>query len=167
MRKIILMLLLVSVITMSMVGCFGNFSLTKQVYNFNKDIENPFVRSILMWVMFIVPVYPIASWIDVVILNLIEFWTGDNPIAMNEGESQTQFIAHEGIEYEITATRNRFDIKEVGNPDNAFAIVFDVEDSSWTLHRDGNELKITQQNGKELNLYDFDGKVFATMLNYQ
>ena len=166
MRKIILMFLLVSVMTMSMVGCFGNFSLTKQVYDFNRNIDNAFVRSILMWVMFIVPVYPIATWIDVVILNLIEFWTGDNPIAMNEGESQTQFIAHEGIEYEVIATKNRFDITEVGNPENAFALVFDVDDNSWNLHKAGQALKITQQDGDELKLFNFDGNIFATMLNY-
>jgi len=160
------MLLMISVITMSMVGCFGNFSLTRQVYSFNQNIENAFVRSILMWVMMIVPVYGLATWIDVVILNVIEFWTGDNPIAMIEGESQTQFIAFEGIEYEVIATKNRFDITEVANPDNTFALVFDVEDNSWNLHKDGQELKITQQEGKELKLFDFDGQAFATIMNY-
>jgi len=166
MRKIILMLLLISVITMSMVGCFGNFSLTRQVYSFNQNFENAFVRSILMWVMMIVPVYGLATWIDVVVLNVIEFWTGDNPIAMIDGESQTQFIAFEGIEYEVIATKNRFDITEVANPDNTLALVFDVEDNSWNLHKDGQEMKITQQHGKELKLFDLDGKTFATIMNY-
>ena len=166
MRKIILVFLLISVMTMSMVGCFGTFSLTRQVYTLNQNIEPPFLRSVLMWAMFIVPIYPIAAWIDVVVLNLIEFWTGDNPIAMLEGESQTQFIAFEGIEYEVTATKNRFDVTEVADPNNAFALVFDVADNSWNLHKDGQELKITQQDGKELKLFNFDGNVFATMLNY-
>jgi len=160
------MFLLISVVTMSMVGCFGNFSLTRQVYELNRNIDNAFVRSIVMWAMMIIPVYGIAAWIDVVILNLIEFWTGDNPLAMNEGETQTQFIAHEGIEYEVTASKNRFDITEVSNPENTFALVFDVEDNSWSLHKDGNELKITQQDGNELKLFNFDGNIFATMLNY-
>ena len=165
MRKITLMIVLVSVLTMSMMGCFGQFVLTRKVYDFNAQIENPFVRSILFWVLNFVPVYGIAVWVDVVVLNLLEFWTGSNPLAMDENEFERRIYAHDGVDYEIVATQNRFDITEVTNPENTFALVFDTSDSSWNLHKNGQEIKITQQEGEELKFFNFDGEVFASMVN--
>jgi hypothetical protein len=152
---------------MSVAGCFGQFTLTRKVYDFNSSVvDNPFVQSILMWVMCIVPVYPFAAWIDVVILNLLEFWTGSNPLAMNENQVETQRFAHEGVEYDITASKNRFDFSEVNNPENSFALKFDTTDGSWNLHKDGELIKITQQAGNELRLFNFDGVLLETKLTY-
>ena len=166
MRKIILMIVLVSLLSMTMTGCFGNFTLVRKVYEFNASIENPFVRQILFWVMNIIPVYGFAGWIDVCILNLLEFWTGTNPLAMNENESETQRFVRDGVEYDVTATKNRFDFTEVTNRENTFAVVFNTEDNSWNIHRDGQEFKITQEVGEELKLFNFDGEVLASVANF-
>ena len=166
MRKMILMVVLVSLLTLTMSGCFGQFVLTRKVYEFNQTIDNPFVRSILFWVMNFVPVYGVAVWVDVVILNLLEFWTGANPLAMNEGEFESQIYVYDGVDYEVIASKNRFDITEVGNPENTFALVFDAYENSWNLHKNGQEVKITQQEGKELKLFNFDGEIFASMISY-
>jgi len=59
-------------------GCYGRFQLTRAVYRFNGDVTNDkLARSILFWVFVIIPVYQIAAIGDVLIFNLIEFWTGD------------------------------------------------------------------------------------------
>jgi hypothetical protein len=51
-----------------------------------------FVRTLVMWVMFFIPVYPVAGFVDAVILNLIEFWTG-KPImvASNDPDAMVQY----------------------------------------------------------------------------
>jgi hypothetical protein len=66
-------------------GCYGDFALTKALYDFNGGISpNPFIQSCVMWVLGFFFIYSIAVFLDVVIFNLIEFWTGDNPMMMSK-----------------------------------------------------------------------------------
>lgn len=59
-------------------GCYGRFPLTKAIYRFNGDVsDNKFITQILFWVFAILPVYDLAILGDAIILNLIEFWTGE------------------------------------------------------------------------------------------
>jgi hypothetical protein len=60
-------------------GCFGKFQLTRNLYDINQSIDNKYVRSAATWV-FVIP-YALTGILDFVIFNVIEFWTGENPIA--------------------------------------------------------------------------------------
>lgn len=62
--------------------------------------------------MNLIPLYPVVVFVDAVILNLIEFWTGENPIAMQEGEVQEQLITYNGADYKVTATKNQFQFEK-------------------------------------------------------
>ncbi len=62
-------------------GCFGKFQLTRKVYDINKSIDDKYVRSAATWIFVIVPVYGVAALIDLIVFNVIEFWTGENPAA--------------------------------------------------------------------------------------
>lgn len=65
-------------------GCFGSFAVTRKVWGFNKTASNDkFVRELLFLGMNIVPVYGVASFIDAVFVNTIEFWSGSNPVSMS------------------------------------------------------------------------------------
>lgn len=62
-------------------ACYGKFALTRKVYQFNGTISNDkFVKSIVAFVFIYFPVYALAGLADWVIFNVIEFWTGSNPI---------------------------------------------------------------------------------------
>lgn len=76
-----------------MTGCYGKFSLTRKLYEWNGTFENKFLITILMWALMVIPVYALASFADLFVLNLIEFWTGTNPVAsLTHGDgSTTQF----------------------------------------------------------------------------
>jgi hypothetical protein len=64
-----------------LLGCYGEFALTKSLYEFNGNIDpNGFIQSVVMWVLSFFFIYSVAVLVDVAILNLIEFWTGDNPM---------------------------------------------------------------------------------------
>jgi hypothetical protein len=64
-------------------GCFGSFNLTRKLYGFNKDVsKEKFVRELVFLGLNIVPIYGVAGFIDVVVANTVEFWTGENPISM-------------------------------------------------------------------------------------
>ena len=62
-------------------GCFGNFQLTRKVYDMNKSIDDKYVRSAATWIFVIVQVYTVVALLDLIVFNVIEFWTGENPVA--------------------------------------------------------------------------------------
>jgi hypothetical protein len=65
-------------------ACFGSFNLTRKLYGFNKDVsKDKFVRELVFLGLNVVPIYGIAGFIDVVVANTMEFWTGENPIKMS------------------------------------------------------------------------------------
>jgi len=71
-------------------GCYGGFNLTRSLYKWNGNIEaskdkqaNTVVKSLVMVVLVIVPVYGLAALADGLVVNSIEFWTGKNPVEVN------------------------------------------------------------------------------------
>jgi len=75
-RPWIILILLVGIAPV-LTGCYGNFQATKAVYKFNGDVsDQKLVRSIVMWVFLIVPVYKLGAVVDILVLNPIEYWKG-------------------------------------------------------------------------------------------
>jgi hypothetical protein len=74
-------LVLVAAVGAFSAGCFGKFQLTGKVYDINKSIDDKYVRSAATWVFVIVQVYTVAVLLDLIVFNVIEFWTGENPVA--------------------------------------------------------------------------------------
>lgn len=62
-------------------GCFGKFQLTRKVYDINQSIDEKYVRSAATWIFVFVQVYTVAALLDFIVFNVIEFWTGENPVA--------------------------------------------------------------------------------------
>ena len=144
MRKIIILLVLVSLLSVSMAGCFGNFALTRKVYSWNASLGSKFVESLVMWVLMIIPVYQVVGFVDVAILNLIEFWTDTNPLAMNETDVDIRQYATEETVYEVVTTQNRYDVFDTQNAENHFAFVFDKDSLTWNLEINNTSQQITQ-----------------------
>jgi hypothetical protein len=60
-------------------GCFGKFQLTRKLYDINQSIDEKYVRSAATWLF--VPLYGLTGLLDFVVFNVIEFWSGENPVA--------------------------------------------------------------------------------------
>lgn len=77
-RPVLRRLVLVAAIVplLGSTGCFGSFQLTRKFYAFNKNISpDKWVQELFfVATAFLVPVYGVASLIDVVFLNTMEFW---------------------------------------------------------------------------------------------
>ena len=72
--------------SMCLSSCIGSFSLTNNVLNWNKRAtDNKFINELIFIV--ISPAYAVCSAADLLVLNTIEFWTGDKVIA-NVGKTQ-------------------------------------------------------------------------------
>jgi hypothetical protein len=131
------MVLVMVFLSVSSISCYGNFSLVKKLYKWNGTVENKFMRSAFTWVMFIIPVYGVAGFIDFFILNLIEFWSGENPVTMSAGDKEVQYVEKDGKTYQITATQNRFDIVEQGE-NRSISLIYQESDNAWYVEsRDG------------------------------
>lgn len=75
-----------AVATLGLLGssaCFGSFNLTRKVWTFNKTVSpDKFVQELVFLAFTAIPVYGIAGFLDAVVINSIEFWTGENPVTV-------------------------------------------------------------------------------------
>ena len=60
-------------------SCIGSFALWNNLKDWNQGIGNKFVNELVFLAFNIIPVYGVAYFADVVVLNSIEFWSGSNP----------------------------------------------------------------------------------------
>lgn len=128
------LLFAMSSLVLTQTGCFGEFALVRKVYNWNDDISSSkFVKTLVFYVLNIVPVYGIAGFIDVVILNLIEFWSGSNPLSMNEGDYEMQMATIEGVDFKIEATKDTFTTTQLSGDKSGEVrvMMFDRNDMTW------------------------------------
>lgn len=157
------MFLVLATFLLSATGCYGSFTLTKRLYKWNGTVGNKFVQSGVMWVLAILPVYAGATFIDGVVLNTIEFWGGQNPLAY-EGEPETKtVIAEDGSMYEITMGNGEIAIKQIKGDDKKEDVVLkhDKENDTWYIVTEGKEVKIVETSTKDntVSLYYPDGSV--------
>lgn len=62
-------------------GCYGSFGLTDMLYDWNTDVsDNKFARALIFFAMLVIPVYALFLFVDAIVLNTIEFWTGKHPV---------------------------------------------------------------------------------------
>ena len=77
MKKFLLTLLTLSIL---LTGCTGPFALTKKVHKWQTGFDDKWVDEVAFLGLIIFPVYEFATLADAIVLNSVEFWTGDNPM---------------------------------------------------------------------------------------
>ena len=126
------MIIALCALSITQSGCFGEFALTRKAYDWHASIGNKFVRSLLLWIPMGF-VYSITAMVDAVVLNLIEFWSGSNPLSMNEGDHEMQLLTIKGVDYRIDATKDTFTTTQLsGEMTGEVRIMqFDRADMTW------------------------------------
>jgi hypothetical protein len=169
-RKLISGLLLASILFTGFVqtSCMGKFILLKQLYKWNENATgNKFLDNILFWILNFVPVYAFVAIVDAAILNLIEFWTGENPMAMNEGDRREKKIKNGDDEFLAIATRNRMEVSFGKADPRNFAIVFLPETKSWILETDEKTICMAKElDNNQIALNQVDGSRIVTDRNF-
>lgn len=141
-------------------SCLGSFSAFNSLRDWNDGVtDNKFLDNLVFWALNIVPIYPLFFLGDVVLFNVIEFWSGDNPIAMEEGETQTEVIAYKGSTYEVTATKNKFTINVIDGEKQGetLEMVYTPEDKSWNAVKEGELVKLSSFKDGLMLVYLPDG----------
>lgn len=152
-------------------SCFGRFELTRKLYSWNDSVtDNKFLKTLLFYGMSIVPVYLLGGALDVVIFNLVEFWSGTNPLAMNEGDVEERLYAHEGVAYKMVATKNQLAITPLDGDKAGITQVlrFETENKTW-YYEDANTclalMTFEGEDNNTLRVYTANGETLHYALN--
>lgn len=84
MKRLFVSLMAVWFLVLGTAQCHGSFGLLKTLDRAVSSIGNKWVRWIVFLVLVIIPVYGIAIFVDAIVLNSIEFWTGNKVMSYNE-----------------------------------------------------------------------------------
>jgi len=78
-------------------GCIGSFGLTHKIYSFNQSASPDLVVQELLFLgMNIVPVYPVGLVVDAFVLNIVETFTGENPLDSAQVETRVIDLGPDG-----------------------------------------------------------------------
>lgn len=130
-------LLLSAAIVLS--SCIGSFKLTNNIKDWNETVSTKWVNEVVFLALHIVPVYPIAMMVDGVVLNSMEFWTGEN-LVIEKGEKKVVENSN-GETVEITALENGYNIT---NGVTSMNLVFDEAERVWSAEYDNQTTKLVK-----------------------
>lgn len=129
MKKRFLPVALVAALSGSMLmsSCVGSFALTNKLLSWNRQVGDKFVNELVFFAFWIVPVYEVSALADVLVINSIEFWSGENPIASGkkviDGKDGRYIVECDGKGYTITSESDNSIVR----------LDFDKEDKSWSV----------------------------------
>ena len=108
-------------------SCIGSFTLTNKLLSWNQNIDNKIINELVFFALWIIPVYEVSAFADVVVLNSIEFWSGENPIASGkkiiEGRDGRYLVECDSKGYTITSE----------NDGSVTRLDFDADSRTWSL----------------------------------
>lgn len=114
-------------------SCIGSFGLTNSVLDWNKRAtDNKFVNEIIF--VLISPAYAVCSFADLLVINSIEFWTGDKVIGQVGTTKDVR--GKDGRMYAIKTLKNGYEITDPDGEKSYF--VFDKKHKSWSYSKDGD-----------------------------
>ena len=131
-------------------SCIGSFQLTNKLKDYNDGIGSKWVNELVFVAFCIVPVYEISLLVDAVVLNSIEFWTGDKALAQ-AGEKKVVKNA-KGQAVEITTLENGYCLSD-GNSSMNF--IYDEAEQIWSAQYEDqvtNLIKLVNENKAQLFL---------------
>lgn len=141
-------------------SCIGSFNLTTKLLGWNKQISNKFVNELVFVAFWILPVYEVSGLADLLVLNSIEFWGGQNPVAKGK-----KIIDGQDGKYLVVCDGKGYTIKSL-NDGSVVRLDFNFETQSWYYSAEGREpvLLFTYVDDTHLKLPCGDGqyKVFET-----
>lgn len=144
-------------------SCIGSFKLTNKLLTWNHSINTKFVNELVFIAFWIIPVYEVSALADILVVNSIEFWSGENPVA--DVGTVKEVETKDGI-YTVETKADGYHI-EKQDGQNQVDLVFNKADKSWNLETNGEETKLLQftEDGNEVVMYLPDGKEMNVTLD--
>ena len=119
-------------------SCIGSFALFNKYEKWQCNMtDNKFVNAIVGFILQPI-VAPITLFADYIVLNTIEFWSGDNPVASNSIPSKV--MGTDGRYYAIKTTKNGYIVTSPEGLKTVFT--HNDKDDSWSVSQNGVTRKL-------------------------
>src|SRR3989338_8212427 len=125
-------------------GCYGPFTLTRKVYNWNGAVsDNKWVVEGVFLLCNIVPVYSAVGFADAVLFNSLVFWTGKNILTEASADTlpRTKRIVRKDSETVLSKAGDEFRIEQYQHG---------TQTASLTMHREGDGMAAFDAQGVKL-----------------
>lgn len=136
-------------------SCIGSFGLFNKTRTWNEGISsNKFINELLFIGMWIIPVYEVCLLADVLVINSVEFWTGENPMA-NVGDVKK--VKGEDGEYLVKTNADGYTITNEEGLE--LELKFNEDEQSWNVVTGDQTFELMTMNGDgsvNLNLQNGD-----------
>lgn len=134
-------------------SCIGSFNLSKKVLAWNQTIDNKFVNEVVFVALWIVPVYEVCMLADILVINSIEFWSGENPV---EAGIVKKVQGENGV-YTVETLDNGYNIKNEEGQE--MELVYDKTTNTWSAVANGESTKVLKfEDEKNAIVYLPNGK---------
>ena len=131
-------------------SCIGSFSLFNKYEKWQCNMtSNKYVNGIVGLILQPI-VGGVCLFVDAVVLNTIEFWTGSNPMAVNKVQTVK---GQDGRYYAVKTLKNGYEVKAPNGEVTLF--IHDSKTESWSITQNG----VT----KEIIRFNADGTIQATL----
>ena len=168
-RRIVSIAVVCALVTTLGTGCIGRNAVGGKVMAFNLDVaDGKWGREGVFLLLNIIPVYPIAGFVDLFVVNSIEFHSGTNPVNGQDrlaraGDSRT-IDGPDGSRTVATLRADKSVDIQVFASDGAAHFLNIIQEDDELLARDaqGRELgRVSAERG--LVLTDAQAKAFAAL----
>ena len=154
-RNITLLVAATLACSMAFTSCIGSFGLTNKLLSWNQSINSKFVNELVFVAFHIIPVYEITCLADLLVLNSIEFWSGDSPVA-DAGKTET-LQTKEGV-YTVETLKDGYHIEKKGEENAGVDLVYNQEENSWNVKAGDATYQLLKYNSEnEVVMYLPDG----------
>ena len=131
-------------------SCIGSFSLFNKYEKWQCNMtSNKYVNGIVGLILQPI-VGGVCLFVDSVVLNTIEFWTGSNPMALNKIQTVK---GQDGRYYAVKTLKNGYEVKTPNGEVTLFT--HDSNTEAWSISQNG----VT----KEIIRFNADGTIQATL----
>ena len=142
--------------TLLCTSCIGSFSLFNKYEKWQCNMtSNKYVNGIVGLIL--QPICaPVCCVVDALVLNTIEFWSGNNPISANVGDT-FEMQGRDGRYYAVKVLKDGYEVKAPTGEVTLFT--HDAQNDSWSMKQDGKVIDIFRFNE--------DGTIEAYLQNGQ
>ena len=133
-------------------SCIGSFNLSNKLLSWNQSFGNKFVNEVVFLAMWIVPVYEVCMFADILVLNTIEFWTGDNPV---QAGIVKEVQGEKGI-YTVETLEDGYSITD--EKGETMSLLYEKETNIWSATSGDDVVKLVKIEGENAIVYLSNGE---------
>ena len=120
-------------------SCIGSFALFNKYEKWQCNMTSVKIVNGIVGLILQPIVGTVCLTVDALVLNTIEFWSGNNPLAMN-----TVVEGKDGNLYTIKSTKKGYEVTDQNGAKTLFT--HDAKNDSWSVSQNGKTVKMFQYN---------------------